>query len=322
MGAEYKARPEQLTLVIFAPRDTHNAGVEDGEAPTARLRRFLAILVPLAAIGYIGSVGFDFDARWPNGIAIGGAVSDAGLIAGFDTKTAITKLTSYESGTRCVRLSPRAQSQLARVGGKQGAVYDARVTMIPKIGRNLCKTSLIPFARFYEIVSVDNAAVIGCALGDFIARGRQCTLPMVSPATEALPPVVTTPAPQIETPTNDIDPPPAAPYRPFGAEPPPSVLGLDGESVSLDDFYPPLAIRFEQQGVVRVRVTYVSNRGSISCTVLESSGYSALDRQTCRLVGNHRLFTPSITNAGIRSNADVRNGEATIVQAVRWALPK
>lgn len=308
--------------MIFAPRDTHHAGVEDGEASTAKLRRFLGVLVPLAAIGYIGSVAFDFDARWPNGIAIGGAVNDAGLTSAVDSKTAVTKLTSYESGTRCVRFSPRAQSQLARVGGKQGAVYDVRVTIMPKIGRNICKTSPIPFGHFYEIVSVDNAAVIGCAPDDFIARGRQCTLPAIKPTTEALPPLAATPVPPIETPTNDIDPPPAAPYQPFGAEPPPRVLGLDDENVSLDDFYPPIAVRLEQEGVVQVRVRYVANKGSISCIVLRSSGYSALDRQTCRLVGNHRLFTPSITNAGVRNKADIRNGEATIVQGVRWVLPK
>jgi TonB family protein len=308
--------------VIFAPRDTHNAGVEDGEASTAKLRRFLGVLIPLIAIGYIASVAFDFDARWPNGITIGDAVNDAGLIVGVDRKTAVTTLTSYESGTRCVRFLPRAQSQMARLGAKQGAVYDVGVTLIPKIGRDLCNTSPIPFGRFYEIVSVERAAVIACAPDVFIARGRQCALPEVNPAALELPPVITTPAPPIETPTNDIDPPPAVPYRPFGAEPPPPVQGLDGDNVSFEDFYPPSAIRLEQEGVVRVRVTHVANRGSISCTVLESSGYSALDRQTCRLVGNHRLFTPSITNAGVRSNVDIRNGEATIVQGVRWVLPK
>jgi TonB family protein len=308
--------------VIFAPRDTHNAGVEDGEASTAKLRRFLGVLVPLIAIGYIGSVAVDFDARWPNGIAIGGVATDGGLIADFDSKSALAKFTSYEKGARCVRLSPRAQAQIKSVGTKSGTVYDVRVSLTPHFGRNICKTSPVPFGRFYEVVSVENAAVIGCAPNTFIARGRQCDLPKLNPVAETVSPVITTPEPPIETPTNDIDPPPATPYRPFGAEPPPPVQGLDGDNVSFEDFYPPSAVRLEQEGVVRVRVTHVANRGSISCTVLESSGYSALDRQTCRLVGNHRLFTPSITNAGVRSNADIRNGEATIVQGVRWVLPK
>jgi TonB family protein len=264
----------------------------------------------------------DFDARWPNGIAIGGAVKDAGLIAGVDIKTTATKLTSYENGTRCVRFTTFAQDQIARLGVKRDAVYDARVTMIPKIGRDLCNASPIPFGRIYEIVSVDAAKVIECSRDDFITRGRRCALPQVNPAAAELPPVISKPALPIETPTSDIDPPPAAPYRPFGAEPPPPVLGLDGANVGLADFYPASAARLEQEGVVKVRVTYILNRRSISCTVLESSGHSALDRQTCRLVGNHRLFTPSIANTAMRSNADIRNGEATIVQRVRWVLPK
>lgn len=308
--------------MIFAPRDTHNAGVEDGEASTAKLRRFLGVVIPLIAIGYIALVGFDFDARWPNGIALGSVAKDSGLIAVVDGKTGSAKLTSYEKGERCVQLSPSAQAQIANIGTKMGAVYDVRVSMIARFGRNICKTSPVPFRRFYEIVSVESVAIIGCDPDTFIARGRQCELPKLNPVAEAIPPVASVPAAAIETPTNDTDPPPAVPYRPFGAEPPPRVLGLDGANVSFEDFYPPLAIRLEQEGVVRVRVTHVSNRGSVSCTVLESSGYSALDRQTCRLVGNHRLFTPSIVNAGVRSNTDIRNGEVTIVQGVRWVLPK
>jgi TonB family protein len=308
--------------MIFAPRDTHNAGVEDGEASTAKLRRFLGVVIPVVAVGYIALVGFDFDARWPNGIALEDVAADSGLLAGVDSKTGVTTLTSYENGERCARLSPRAQTQIASIGAKPGAVYDVRISTIARLGRSNCKTSPIPFGRFYEVVSVNNAAVIGCAPDTFIARGQTCELPKLDPVAEAATPAPPVPAGEAEKPTNEADPPPAVPYRPFGAEPPPPVVGFDGENVSFEDFYPPSAIRLEQEGVVRVSVTHVANRGSISCTVLKSSGYSALDRQTCRLVGNHRLFTPSIAKVGARNNADSGNGEVTIVQGVRWVLPK
>jgi TonB family protein len=305
--------------MIFASRDTHNAGVEDGEASTAKLRRFLGVLIPLVAIGYIGTVAFDFDTRWPNGVALGRVAPDSGLIVSVDGKTGVAKLTSYEKGERCVRLSPRAKAQITSIGTKPGAVYDVRVSVIPHFGRNICETSLIPFARFYEIVSVENAAIISCAPETFIARGRQCELPKLNPVAEAVPPVAPASTIAIETPTNDTDPPPAVPYRPFAAEPPPPVLGLDGANVNMDDFYPPSAARLEQEGLVRVQVKHISNRGSISCTVLESSGHSVLDRQTCRLVGNHRLFTPPVTS---NSRVDLSSGEVTIDQRVRWVLPK
>ena len=302
--------------MIFRSKDTHNAGVEDGEAPTAQLRRFFGILSPLLALGYLALMALDFDAHWPNGIAIGVVAQDAGLIAEGDRNATAFKLSSYESGERCIIMPPALRAQLARAGGKQGMFYDVRVGMIPRLGRNLCKTSQIPFGRFYEVVSVDSAVAIGCAPDVFIARSRQCELPKVNQSVERVPPPAIVPsAPPIELATNDVDPPPPAPYRPFAGQRPPPVLGLDGPSIDLADFYPSSAVRLEQEGVVRVRVIYIPNNGSISCTVLESSGYSALDRQTCRLVGNHRLFTPS-------ARGEDGDGEVTITQGVRWTLPE
>jgi TonB family protein len=302
--------------VIYAPRDTHNAGVEDGEAPTARFRRFLGVLIPLAAVAYIFAGVYDFDARWPDGIALGDAVQDEGMIISAVGKSGIAKFISYEAGERCVRLSPRARTQIAKLDAKGDAAYDARVRLIPRFGRDICGTSPIPFSRFYDIVSVDKAAVIGCAPDRFIALGRQCSVPKTNPLPET-PPAIPAVAPlPLEKPTKDGDPPPPVPYRPFAAEPPPPVIGLDGANVSMSDFYPDYALQREQQGAVRVSVTYVPNGRSISCTVLQSSGSSALDRQTCRLVGNHPMFTPPA------ANIDPQQREVTISQGVRWALPQ
>jgi len=63
-----------------------------------------------------------------------------------------------------------------------------------------------------------------------------------------------------------------------------------GEPNSCSGFYPPLAIRLNQEGTTLVSV-HVATDGSIqSPSVIQSSGYPALDQASLKCVGSYRYF--------------------------------
>ena len=83
--------------------------------------------------------------------------------------------------------------------------------------------------------------------------------------------------------------------------------------LELWDYYPAAALRAEQEGPARVRVTRDGSGTPTGCTVVQSSGHPLLDRQTCRLVGTDPLFTPDAMERPDRIGEPVE-------QTIRWQL--
>lgn len=129
--------------------------------------------------------------------------------------------------------------------------------------------------------------------------------PIVSP-----PPIVrvNTPPPAITT-TRVAPPPvitttaPPAPPAPVVAPPPPRIVEAtkpraDLRGLITGDDYPSSAMRNEEEGTVRVRLTVGPNGRVSDCSVTSSSGSSSLDSATCRLLKSRARFTPAKNNQG------------------------
>ena len=122
---------------------------------------------------------------------------------------------------------------------------------------------------------------------------------------EVAPPPVVAPPPLVRT---NVPPPPifsvpAAPPPPITYTAPPRVVepararaNLAG-LISSDD-YPPSALRNEEQGTVRVRLSIDTSGRVTNCSVTQSSGSSQLDSTTCRLLQRRARFTPARDNRG------------------------
>lgn len=136
------------------------------------------------------------------------------------------------------------------------------------------------------------------------------------------PPIDTAPIPQparIEfTPPgiSDVPPPPPPPPPPAAVRKvEPARARANLASYVSDADYPAAAIRAEDQGTTRFRLT-VSPSGRVTdCAVTSSSGSPALDAATCRLMKQRARFTPARDSSG---NA---TGD-TVTNAIRWVLPE
>ena len=109
----------------------------------------------------------------------------------------------------------------------------------------------------------------------------------------------------------------APPFQPPPPEPkkvePARARANLGSYVS-DADYPAEAIRREEQGVTRFRLT-VSPDGRVSdCAVTGSSGSSALDAATCRLMRSRARFSPA-------RDSDGHPTSDTVANAIKWVLP-
>ncbi|MBV7257101.1 energy transducer TonB [Pacificimonas sp. WHA3] len=107
--------------------------------------------------------------------------------------------------------------------------------------------------------------------------------------------------------------PPAPPPAPAGPTRDPIPRGNRSSFTQAD--YPASSERSEEEGttVVSYRVGTNGRVVSGSCEVVQSSGHSRLDRQTCRILERRFRFEPAL-----------RNGEpieARDTQKVRWELP-
>ena len=148
--------------------------------------------------------------------------------------------------------------------------------------------------------------------------------------------VVTAPQPVVVTPVRfadllPVDPNPqpiAEPYSPPGpvtVEPSPPLPAeakkiesarakANLSSYVSDSDYPAAALRAEDQGTTRFRLT-VGADGRVSvCTITGSSGSSALDAATCRIMKSRARFTPA-------RNSDGQPTGDTVTNAIRWVLP-
>jgi protein TonB len=144
--------------------------------------------------------------------------------------------------------------------------------------------------------------------------------PLPPPPVTIPPPIVSTPQPQQpvfvapQPPPMSPPPPPAAPPPP----PPPPKPQMASKAVarsggSIDDsFYPPSAIRNEEQGTSRATFVIGTDGRVQSCNA--SGATSTLDTETCRQILKWR-FKPALDTNG-QPIAESRT------QNVRWVLPK
>lgn len=111
--------------------------------------------------------------------------------------------------------------------------------------------------------------------------------------------------------------PPAPPADPPKVEPrtvEPARARANLASYVSDEDYPSSAARNEEQGTTRFKLVVGPDGRVKDCTVTSSSGSSALDSTTCRLMRQRAKFTPAKNNRGEPTSDTVSN-------AIRWVLP-
>ena len=126
-------------------------------------------------------------------------------------------------------------------------------------------------------------------------------------------PVNPTPTPlpgPIASATLDLPPVPPPPRRTF--EPARAHANL-GTYVHNSD-YPDSALRNDEQGTTRFRLSVGTDGRVTDCTVTGSSGSSALDAATCRLTKSRARFTPARDASGNPATDNVAS-------AIHWVLP-
>jgi protein TonB len=102
--------------------------------------------------------------------------------------------------------------------------------------------------------------------------------------------------------------PPPPPPAPRTVEPARARANL-ASYVSNDD-YPASALRNEESGTTGFRLTVGPDGRVTNCVVTSSSGSSALDAATCRLMRSRARFTPARDNTGA-STTDTVNSRIT-----------
>ena len=148
-------------------------------------------------------------------------------------------------------------------------------------------------------------------------------MPDVPPPPVTPPPLVQTvaPPPPITTVTTPTPPPvfipPVAPAPPPPPPPPRKVEPARaranlGSYVSNDD-YPPSALAAGQEGVTSFRLEIGPDGRVSNCTVTGSSGSSALDSATCRIMRSRARFTPARDSSG-NSVSDSQSA------SIRWQI--
>ncbi len=115
----------------------------------------------------------------------------------------------------------------------------------------------------------------------------------------------------IETPPSPPPPPPPPP-PPRTVEPARAKANL--ASYVSDADYPASAARNEEQGATRFRLTVGPDGRVQQCTVTGSSGSSALDNATCRIMRSRARFSAARDSNG-NPTAD------TVSSTIRWVLP-
>lgn len=144
--------------------------------------------------------------------------------------------------------------------------------------------------------------------------------PPVTPPSIIQPPIQQAPIVTQTTPYIPPTPPPITPPAPPQPPPPPHTVqhaqSARGNLLSLfsADDYPESALSAGAQGTTTVRFEIGTTGRITSCSVISSSGNSALDAATCRVLQSRARFTP----------AKDSNGNPTtdsMTQSVKWVLP-
>ena len=158
--------------------------------------------------------------------------------------------------------------------------------------------------------------------------------PPPPPKKDVVPPPIVVPPPpmnvsvtppQIQTVASAPPPPPApivfaapaappAPAAPRVTPPLAKPKGNPGAWATNDD-YPTGALRREEQGTTRFRVTVGADGRVTSCSITGSSGSTELDNTACSLITRRARFTPATDGEGKPTTGAYAN-------AVRWVVPK
>jgi periplasmic protein TonB len=118
-----------------------------------------------------------------------------------------------------------------------------------------------------------------------------------------------------------IEQPPIAPPRVDPPAPPaarkvePARARANLASYVSDADYPGAAVRNEEQGTTRFRLGVGPDGKVTDCTVTASSGSSALDSTTCKLMRQRAKFTPA-------RDSDGKLTSDSVTSAIRWVLPE
>lgn len=143
------------------------------------------------------------------------------------------------------------------------------------------------------------------------------------------PPIVDMPAPPVDTEWKPIPPTPLVipvpgpvvlpridpPSPPQPRKVAPARARANLASYVSDEDYPTSAARNEEQGTTRFRLGVGPDGRVTDCTVTASSGSSALDSATCRLMKQRARFTPA-------RNSDGEAVPDSVASAIRWVLPE
>ncbi|MGE0178346.1 MAG: energy transducer TonB [Sphingomonas sp.] len=116
-------------------------------------------------------------------------------------------------------------------------------------------------------------------------------LPTPAPPVVTVPNLPPAPPPPITPPAPPPPPPPPARVEPARAR---SNLG----SYVSDSDYPSSALRNEEEGTTGFRLTIGPDGRVSDCTITSSSGSSALDQATCRIMRSRARFTPARDSTG------------------------
>lgn len=138
--------------------------------------------------------------------------------------------------------------------------------------------------------------------------------PPVGPTIPEAPTIPTPPVPPGPAIATNFDLPPVAPPTPPRRtfEPARAHANL-GSYVSTVD-YPDSAERNGEQGTTRFRLSVGPDGRVTDCTVTGSSGSSALDATTCRLMKARARFTPARDSNG-------NPASDSVASAIHWVLP-
>jgi protein TonB len=128
--------------------------------------------------------------------------------------------------------------------------------------------------------------------------------------TNVAPPPVITPRAAPAPPTPPAPPPPPPPPRRVQPAKAKANLG----SLFSDEDYPASAVRAGESGATGFRLEVGPNGRVTNCTVTSSSGSSALDSTTCRLLRSRARFTPATDSTG-SATSDTVGGR------IVWRLP-
>ena len=109
-------------------------------------------------------------------------------------------------------------------------------------------------------------------------------------------------------------PPPPPPPPPEVKKVEPARAKANLASYVSDADYPAAALRGEEQGATRFRLTVGPDGRVKDCAVTGSSGSSSLDATTCRLMKSRARFTPARDSSGAATGDSVSS-------TIRWVLP-